>query len=248
MSSSVEAAFQSRSDLHVFGDNARLLFALELRYQIDDVQTVASNALTDSNDDKKCDLIYVDSESGLAVVAQGYESKDPGKESAPANKASDLNTAATWLLNRDLSELPDRLKPGAQELRNALNDNTVQKLEFWYVHNLPESTNVKDELKSVEHTANSALRTKYPQAGAIEVSASEVGRKTLDEWYRALEAPILVNESFEVEVPGGYETTGKTWSAFDRYSCAMALFSLSKTQDRFVLCESSRLSWKQTKR
>jgi hypothetical protein len=168
--SSAENTFQSRADLRPFGDNARLLFALELRFQIDDICSLAANALTDSNDDKKCDLIYVDTESGLAVVAQGYETKDSTKASAPSNKASDLNTATTWLLSRDLNELPERLRAGAQELRQALHDNKLERLEFWYVHNLPESTNVKDELKSVEHTAKSALTTHFPEADSVEVS------------------------------------------------------------------------------
>jgi hypothetical protein len=137
MASAVETAFQSRTDLKVFGTNARILFALALRYQIDDLSTVANDALTDGNNDKKCDLIYVDSESGFAVIAQGYEANDPTKQSAPSNKASDLNTAATWLLNRELSELPEPLQPGAQELRDGLKDKKLQRLEFWYVHNLP---------------------------------------------------------------------------------------------------------------
>ncbi len=119
---SAETAFKSRSDLQVFGSNARLLFALELPFQIDDIGTVAANALTDDNDDKKCDLVYVDSESGLAVVAQAYEAMVDNKASAPANKACDLNTAATWILSRSLADLPEKLRPGAQELREAINE------------------------------------------------------------------------------------------------------------------------------
>jgi len=213
MASAVETAFQSRGDLQAFGTNARLLFALALRYQIDDLSSAANDALTDGYDDKKCDLVYVDSEAGFAVIAQGYEAQDSNKQAAPSNKASDLNTAATWLLNRELTDLPDVSRPGARELRDALNDNRLQRLEFWYVHNLPESSNVRDELKSVELTAKTALQTNYSQA-EVEVSALEVGNKTLEEWYRALSAPILVNDWFEVDVPGGYETFGRTWHAF----------------------------------
>jgi hypothetical protein len=120
----VEAAFQARKDLEVFGTNARPLFALGLRYQIDDLCSVANDALTDNSDDKKCDLLYVDSEAGYAVIAQSYEAKDTSKSAAPSNKASDLNTAATWLLSRDLGELPEVLQPGARQLRDAVSEKS----------------------------------------------------------------------------------------------------------------------------
>ena len=69
-----------------------MLFALQTKFQIEDIDVVAAECLTCGSDDKKCDLIYVNSEDGYAVVAQAYESDIPC-ESAPANKASDLNTA-----------------------------------------------------------------------------------------------------------------------------------------------------------
>jgi len=92
------SAFQSRTDLANYGTNALLLFALELKYQLPDIDSVAVNALTDGPDDKKCDLIYVDRERGLAIVAQGYMASDATKAEAKANKATDLNGAASWLL------------------------------------------------------------------------------------------------------------------------------------------------------
>ena len=52
------ADFQARSDLtEKYGNNALLLYALQLRFEISDVVSVASDALTDGGDDKKCDLI-----------------------------------------------------------------------------------------------------------------------------------------------------------------------------------------------
>ena len=71
-----EAAFNSRTDLEQYRQNALTLFALEMRFRLEDVHTVAATALTDSPDDKKCDLVYVDEESGDIVVAQGYMSLD----------------------------------------------------------------------------------------------------------------------------------------------------------------------------
>lgn len=225
---SAEEALKSRSDLDPYGTNARLLFALALRYQIEDIETVAANALTDGSDDKSCDLIYVDEDAGVAVIGQGYESEHPEKSEAKAKKASDLNTAATWLLARPLDELPDRLRSGAYELRQALKEKKVQRLEFWYVHNLPESENVVKELQSVEQTAKSIVTTNFADAVGVEIAGIEVGRGTLDEWYKALEAPILISESFTIEVPGGYETKGKTWRAYATAVQAVWLYAVFK--------------------
>ena len=49
--------FSTRADLiDVYGNNALLLYALQLRFSISDIVSVASDALTDGGDDKKCDL------------------------------------------------------------------------------------------------------------------------------------------------------------------------------------------------
>jgi hypothetical protein len=132
-----DQALKARTDLRLFGDNARLLFALETRFRLDDILTVAANSLTDGRDDKKCDLVYVDRDAGVAVIGQGYESPVE-RAAAPANKAADLNTAVGWLLTRPVAELPERLQSAATELRSALTDREVDTIEVWYVHNLPE--------------------------------------------------------------------------------------------------------------
>src|SRR5579871_743654 len=92
-----EAALDARDDLSAYGDNAIGLFALALRFNIEDLDSVAADAITDGSDDKKCDILYVDREERSAVIAQCYVSRS-AKSSAPANKASDLNTAVAWLL------------------------------------------------------------------------------------------------------------------------------------------------------
>ncbi|MGD0666020.1 MAG: AIPR family protein [Bryobacteraceae bacterium] len=209
-----EAAFQARSDLKPYGDNARLLFALELRFRLDDIHTTALNALTDDPDDKQCDLVYVDRSSALAVVAQAYEARDSTRRAAPSKKATDLNTAASWLLSRHLSELPEKLRPAAREFRSALTDNAIRRVHFWYVHNLPESHNVKNELITVETTIASALHAHFPKSHVDEVAAVEVGINTLEDWYKALDAPILVSDEFKIVVSGGYVEKGANWSAY----------------------------------
>ena len=62
------ADFQARTDLtERYGNNALLLYALQLRFEITDIISVASDALTDGGDDKKCDLIYIDPDTGVAL-------------------------------------------------------------------------------------------------------------------------------------------------------------------------------------
>ncbi|WP_037372887.1 hypothetical protein [Anaerovorax odorimutans] len=68
--------FKARKDLiDNYGDNSLLMYALQLRYDIEDIISVASESLTDGHNDKKCDLIYIDRDSGLAVIAQAYMKK-----------------------------------------------------------------------------------------------------------------------------------------------------------------------------
>lgn len=209
-----ETALSGRADLTQYGTNARLLFALEVRASVEDIHTVAATSLTDGTDDKKCDLVYVSRDDGLLIVAQGYESSDPSRREAPANKADDLNTAAAWLLSRHINELPVRIKSAAQDARSALTSGEIRTVQFWYVHNLPESINVQQALRTVEETVKNAVRQCFSLAEVEEISAIEVGRSRLEEWYRSLESPILVNDELEIDIPGGYELQGTNWSAF----------------------------------
>ena len=207
-----EEAYRNRSDLATYGDNALGLFALALRFGLEDLETVAAESLTDGSDDKKCDIVYIDKDDGRAILAQCYYSKK-ARQAAPANKASDLNTAVTWLLQRSHADLPERLRPAARELRDAIEDGTIQELHAWYVHNLPESSNVHQELLSVEHTLDAALKSHYP-GKQVRVNAVEVGAQTLDEWYAETQSPILVSDSFDIRIPAGFEVTGASWKAY----------------------------------
>jgi hypothetical protein len=206
------AAFEARTDLEEYGSNALLLFALQLRWGIADIDGVASTALTDHSNDKKCDLVYVDRDAGRVVVAQGYLS---GKqlEAAPANKASDLNTAVGWLLSGDVDKLPETLRSAAEEVRDAIEQDQIREFHIWYSHNAPESKNVQDELAQAVRTADSLLK-RYFDGAEVEVSALEVGLTQLEDMYARTEAPIAVAEKFSLSVPGGFEIETPRWKAF----------------------------------
>ena len=92
-------------------------------------------------------------------------------------------------------------------------DNAVESLYVWYVHNLPKSKNVADELKNVETTLRNALDKVYP-GKSIKISAREVGSNTLMEWYHDTQTPILVTDEIKVEITSGYEFNGPNWDAY----------------------------------
>ncbi|MEL7640339.1 MAG: AIPR family protein [Solidesulfovibrio sp.] len=205
---------QGRADLERYGNNALLLFALELKYGIEDIHTVAVESLTDGPDDKKCDLIYIDIDSQRAVVAQSYFSKT-SKSQAPANKASDLNTAAAWLLSSELHNIPSKLLPAITKLRDSIESGLITDVVFWYVHNCNESVGVEAELNAVSATVHSALKTYFSAyEREVQVTVKEVGVETLDSWYHSQSMAILVTEPFGFHVVDGYEIVGEKWRAF----------------------------------
>jgi len=77
--------FQARTDLKKFGNNALLLYAFELKFDIEDIDSFASENMVEANNDKKCDLIFVNYDARTAIITQSYYSQKIKKE-AKANK------------------------------------------------------------------------------------------------------------------------------------------------------------------
>lgn len=232
------AAFESRDDLAEYGDNALLLFVAQLRLGFDDVDTFASNYLTDSSNDKKCDLVAVSADKQRIVLAQGYMSKTTSGE-APANKASDLNTGVSWLLSGDLDGLPETLRGAAQEVRDALAGGEIRELQLWYVHNREESKNVADELAQALRTADGIIKREFPDID-VDVSAVEIGRAALEDEYARMQAPILVSDEFTFDVPGGFEIEAADWSAFSTAVEVAALRTLWETHKTKLMSPNIR--------
>ncbi|MFI6756077.1 AIPR family protein [Rhodococcus coprophilus] len=206
-------SYASRIDLKKFAPNGLLLFALELRFDIEDIAAVAATSITDGSRDRKCDLVHIDTESRTAILAQGHEASDPSKLEASANKAADLGTAASWVLgNQRPDGLGPSLRTAAEELHESIESGEVDVIELWYSHNLPESKNVSDELERATHTANAILAQEYP-GKQVEVRYLEVGRSTINGWYASKKNPILVTDSVEVPASGWFTESGDGWSA-----------------------------------
>jgi len=219
-------AFLSREDLKEYGDNALGLFALALRFGIEDLETAAADSITDGSDDKKCDIVHVNTDEEYAVIAQCYMTSKE-KKSAPANKASDLNTGVAWLLQREIDELPERILSAAQELRAGINEGSIKNLYIWYIHNLPESDNVNQEMITVQQTAVSAIGAIF-SGKKVSVTSYEVGNEKLNEWYEESQSPILVSDKISFPYEGGYKITGPGWESFSTPIPAQLLYRLFK--------------------
>lgn len=219
--------FEARTDLKPFGNNALLLYTFDLRFDIEDINFFASENIVENNDDKKCDLIYIDYESKSAIVTQSYFAKQIRKE-AKANKAADLNTAAGWLLSSDITKVPLTIKDSAVELRSAIKGNLIDTIEFWFLHNCHESKNVKNELEIVSKTISNALKTHYKENVIISVKSIEVGIETIEEWYKSSKATILVSDSIAVDIPGGYLIKEADWEAFSTSIPLKWLYDISR--------------------
>jgi hypothetical protein len=230
--------FSEREDLKKYGDNSLLLYSLQIRFGIEDIDDVAATSLTDGAGDKKCDLVYINTDRKEAIIAQGYYGSS-FKAEAPANKASDLNTAIAWLLARELKEVPKRLSSAAKELRQKINDGDITKISLWYSHNSPESDNVKQELKSAESTLSSTLRNHFGGKD-VECGHLEIGLQTLNRWYTSLTIPILVTDRIEIENCVGFETIGPDWSSFTTSFPADKLWELYKTYNTLLFSANVR--------
>ena len=201
--------YKGLRDQYKLSNDAIGVFAVNLRFGLDDFQTIASEGITGGGDDKKCDLLYIDKERSIAVVAQCYFSEG-NKVAASSNKASDLNTALSWILTADIDSLPAGLQGRADELRSAIKNSEIKQLFVWFVHNLPPSENVKSELKTVEANAKYKLNS-LTGGSQISVSAEEICSNTLETWYTQAERTVIVTDSLETFVEDGFTIQSDEW-------------------------------------
>lgn len=209
--------FNGRKNLEKsYGDNALLLYALQLRFDIEDIDSVAADALKDGADDKKCDLIYVDRESGIAVVAQAYNRPNAKLEDlAKENKASDLNAAAAWVFTEDISQVPNIIKDAVLDLQDAIKEQAISTVYFWYVHNLDEKRNpkIESEMVTLQAQVQAAVNNKYPDE-ELKISTLEVGLNTIQKWFDSSTKRISIEDNFVVECKNGFELDSGSWRAY----------------------------------
>lgn len=195
--------------LSPYGNNALPLFAVALHLGVEDLGSFATESLTDHPADKKADIIYINEADGVACVAQGLTSVDWGKQEAAANKASDLNTAAAWLLQRPIEEVPDVIRGHAKLLRDGLEKKTINKIIFAYAHNALESHNVEVELETVRHLLNALNITKE-----ADVEVVELGLRRIEALHLTSLGAIQVTDEIDLSAKERIYEKGSGWQAY----------------------------------
>ncbi len=202
-------AFECEAVLEPYGNNALPLFAVGLHLGVEDLASFATESLTDSPNDKKPDIIYINEADGIACIAQGTTAVDWGKAEAPANKASDLNTAAAWLLRQEIDEIPEKIRGQAKLLRDALSEGTITKLIFAYAHNAFESANVERELQA---TRKLVLGLEISQQCDVEVV--ELGLRAIEALHLTSRGSIQVTDEIPFPAAQHIREKGDGWEAF----------------------------------
>lgn len=202
-------AFSSQAELiKQFGKgNAHLVWGLALYLDYPSPTELGSESLTDGGNDKKIDFLRYEPDTKRAICAQGYFSERK-VDSAPANKASDLNTAMAWLLNGDTDRVPEFLKIRIDEIRQAIESKELDQIDLLYVHNLPESVGVTTELQTVRANLERLLGD-YPAT----IVAKEIGFQELERIYNASSTHIKVTDSIECPTKAQFSTQGPNWKA-----------------------------------
>ena len=179
---SFREAFESDSGLERFGSNSLSIFALSLYLRLEDPDEFAASSITEGPNDKKLDICYLNEDEGRLILVQSYISENWGREAAPANKASDLITAVGWLFSASEDLIPPHLQTKALEIRCAIEGGSIDRVEILFIHNCPESTNVKSELQTAADTARDITRAlRGDQEKDVVISFREMGINVIEE-------------------------------------------------------------------
>ena len=214
-------AFLSETVLEPYGNNALPLFSVGLHLGVEDLASFAGDSLTDSPNDKKADIIYINEAEGLACIAQGTTAENWGKAEAPANKASDLNTAAAWLLRTPVDQIPQQIRGQAKLLRDGLSQGTITKVIFAYAHNAFESTNVERELSATRELVSGLQITQQ-----CDVEVVELGLRATEALYLTSIGSIQITDRIHFPAAQHIREKGEGWEAFIMSISGAALFDL----------------------
>ena len=182
--------------------NAYLIWVMGLYLDYSNLNELGEECLTDQSDDKKIDFLRIDEERQKIYVVQGYYSGKE-KDNAPANKASDMNTAAAWLTTGDIDKLPLRLKNIVKTAREAIAGGEITNLELIYAHNCSESVPVEQELKTAKEYFQKAM------GDTVSVTYKEIGNQTAARLFKEQNSNIKVIDIISCPFKPGYEE--KKW-------------------------------------
>ncbi len=197
-----------------FGKNNVAIFALAMYLGIDEIDEFMANSWTEDDDDKKIDLFYIDLNESRAAIVQVYIADKFGKQAAPANKASDLNTACSWIFSANEKNIPKKIRAKSIELRNAIIGREIERIDFLYVHNCAESLNVENELRTVADGArDQIIALTGKKTLDVQLNYKEIGIKTIEDLYKSRDKEILVEDVLRLPKRNYIVEKGKGWKA-----------------------------------
>lgn len=202
------SAFKSETQLiKDYGENnAFLIWVMGLYLDYSDLCELADESLTDQTDDKKIDFLRIDNERQKIYIVQGYYTTKE-KDNAPANKASDLNTAAAWLTTGDIAKLPVCLQEVVKDARESIKNGDVTNVELVYVHNCGESVQVEQELKTAKSYYQKAM------GDAVSVTYKEIGSQTVSKLFKEQNSNIKILETVTCPFKPGFSEKHASWNS-----------------------------------
>ena len=185
---------------------AFLVWVMGLYLDYSDLDELADMSLTDQCDDKKIDFLHIDDERQKIYIVQGYYTKKE-KEGAPANKASDLNTAAAWLTTGKIKNLPIRLKEIVVEAREKIKSGDITSIELIYVHNCGESVAVQNEMRTAKAYFQRAM------GEVINITRKEIGNETVSKLFKEQNSNIKVMDDVTCPFIPRFQETDGSWKS-----------------------------------
>jgi hypothetical protein len=183
------------------------IYALCLFANYSDYVDIAVDALTEGSDDKDVDFCLVDVDQNVAYVGQTYLAEEWERKEAPTNKSDDLLTGLSWLLKREIEEIPVRLRGRARELQDAIASGAIETLHLLYVTNCLESENVQASLRTVAASAKRLI------SSPLEVHAKELGLAEMQHLYGSLTKQIVVDDRIVFPATAHFTEHGDGWKA-----------------------------------
>ncbi|KJV47853.1 hypothetical protein VH86_13435 [Pantoea sp. BL1] len=207
-------ALQQRDDLKEHGNLNSALYALELHGELDDVNLIAPDIITEGGDDENIDILYVDRDGKRIYLIQSFQSPLFRSQGAKPTKAQETAYAETALFSADLASIPARIRTQVAEAREALKDGAIERLNIWFLHNCPETDECERPLKATGMSVISKLKNDYPGNNII-VDSRQIGLNSLDELYNSQHSPILISDVIKTnELPGFFEKNNDEWQSF----------------------------------
>lgn len=207
-------ALQQRDDLKEHGNLNSALYALELHGELDDVNLIAPDIITEGGDDENIDILYVDREGKRIYLIQSFQSPLFRYQGPRPTKAQETSYAETALFSADIESIPARIRAQISEAREALKDGVIERLNIWFVHNCPETEECERPLKAIGMSVVSKLKHDYPGNNII-VDSRQIGLNSLDELYNSQHSPILISDIIKTGgLPGFFEQNNDEWQSF----------------------------------